>query len=1626
MASETSDRGESRFEAESGAHDQAQDVFFASAHHDHGDDAFSAGQPMDAQNQPVQQVPIQPGTNVIRVQVTPGEVLELAPPFTPDAVLAAREANGNLAIKVGDVTVILEGFIEANNTAPVVVETADGKPIDIATVIAQTDPAIDIQTAAGPAAGPQGGQGADNTGAILAQLAGGGGLGGLTAVGAQDGTALSYSLIDNSIIQDRFLTPVTSTLGLGFVGVAEPFLRDPVHHGAFVSFDSFIDKYEDYVTAHPGQAWADFTGTAATDTDFADYLSHTSFTSTIASSPGFIMLDQGALQDFLDDAAHGGANPITSDGSKLCVIIEDGGATAFVVRESDHALVLVFHAHVTGDPDATSGDGSYQIDTYLIDRLDHPAQGADVLGLEIPYLIQPQAPEGDEVPPIEGSTTVNVLDDIPVAGDTVYVNFLHSTSYKDAFDCFDAFVHGKLSGTLVTDDAGHVDEDYIFGGNHDKDNASGPDSDPARGDDIGDKFVVGLLNINFGADGASGAIPNGDLPSKENPLFTDANPQALTIAGFNEGDTVPDLTSQGHELVVLKHETIGGIEVLQVGYHQDGGEAAPASFGYGSDDVVVFTLLLQTNPNLPLFGGFAFELCEPLDHPTESTLESNLQLIFPIIATDDDGDHPVDPVNIKIDVNDDAPTVDITYDNSVVTRDSLVTTEGFGGGGGSSTTHDFGHVDEDWLKGGNQDRDGDGKSNAGLDGDDTGFTHVSGTIVMKYGADGPGDKSLGLTGNDVVGETFHNADGSTVSSHGNLLQVLEGSDASHLYVGYGEGEGAVTVFTLTLNTTTGKFDFNLLEPLDHDNALGGPESNILLSFEAGSITDYDNDPAEAVIKIQVNDDKPEMGITYYNEIPSEGGSSGGTFAVAVASSGGGYTGAGQIDEDWLADGNHDQNGLGNDNHGQHGDQPGYVTVNGQLNINYGGDGPGTVLPFKIAGAEDDVVQAKDDNGNTIDLKTDDGHTVHLHIDTSVAGQQTLIGYANSDDSDGFVEGSSTEVFKLDLDTGSGAFTFTLEESVAHPIAGTEDNLLLSFGVSAGTDWDDDVATGTIDIKINDDLPETAVSYTNHLNNGLDCPVPGATFGQVDEDFLAGGNKDKDNSPSWADSDSSRGDDWGNTTVTGAIGATSFGADGGPVGTDGGFALQTFTQGSAFKDASNTPLTQNGVPLVVLISEPGHLQVGTDNGTPVPVFDLVLNSDGTFTFTLEGPMDEKPGSSHDPRENDLMLQFVATNGTTDGDGDPVQAFINIQVNDDAPVAKNDDAHHHYTGNVLSNDMVGADGATVTAIALQGSKSSTSVDQTGGYTAVAGNYGQLLISEDGSWTYHADPTPASKGGTDVFTYTITDGDGDKTSASLTVEVTGPTHTAASSYDFTKSNIVTDYDASVFHNNDTVRLSDFNGLGLGHTLSGGSKNDYLSGNDGNDHLNGNGGHDILDGGTGDDTLHGNNGDDTLFGGDGKDSLFGDAGHDAMSGGAGDDSFTVDAADLDGTNTLDGVHSIDGGAGNDVVDLSAVATFGKDEAAHVENIEALNLNGGVGTTVTLSADVVYGVTQVGGIHALLITGDAADHVNLQGAAGTWTHDASTVTISGRTFDVYHAGTGANAVTVGIDQTITDTHINT
>ena len=136
------------------------------------------------------------GQTVVVVPVTPGERVEL-PTDSVDGLLAELGPQGNLAIVVDGRTIILQGYVSANEESPVTVVTNDGDQIDVAFVLSETDPSLDIQTAAGPAAGSPGG-GADSGSGIFVPLPVGPLLGGFDSAGVLGATALQYKLIDTS------------------------------------------------------------------------------------------------------------------------------------------------------------------------------------------------------------------------------------------------------------------------------------------------------------------------------------------------------------------------------------------------------------------------------------------------------------------------------------------------------------------------------------------------------------------------------------------------------------------------------------------------------------------------------------------------------------------------------------------------------------------------------------------------------------------------------------------------------------------------------------------------------------------------------------------------------------------------------------------------------------------------------------------------------------------------------------------------------------------------------------------------------------------------------------------------------------------------------------------------------------------------------------------------------------------------------------------------------------------------------------------------------------------------------------------------------------------------------------
>jgi VCBS repeat-containing protein len=144
-------------------------------------------------------IPQGEGRQVMVIPVKPGETIKL-PTDSPDGLLAKLGADGNLSIVVDGRTIILKGYAEANEKAPIKVVTNDGDVVDVTDVLAGTLPGLDIQTAAGPAAGanaagPQGDT-AQGSGIFVA-FAAGPLLPGLLAEGVLDPTALGYKLIDD-------------------------------------------------------------------------------------------------------------------------------------------------------------------------------------------------------------------------------------------------------------------------------------------------------------------------------------------------------------------------------------------------------------------------------------------------------------------------------------------------------------------------------------------------------------------------------------------------------------------------------------------------------------------------------------------------------------------------------------------------------------------------------------------------------------------------------------------------------------------------------------------------------------------------------------------------------------------------------------------------------------------------------------------------------------------------------------------------------------------------------------------------------------------------------------------------------------------------------------------------------------------------------------------------------------------------------------------------------------------------------------------------------------------------------------------------------------------------------------
>ncbi|HHX8705051.1 TPA: retention module-containing protein [Vibrio diabolicus] len=750
-------------------------------------------------------------------------------------------------------------------------------------------------------------------------------------------------------------------------------------------------------------------------------------------------------------------------------------------------------------------------------------------------------------------------------------------------------------------------------------------------DDVPTITAVDALSLDEDDLSGVGSDPGGDLFVEGAFTTTQGSDRVVSYQLDSTADPVAGLTSQGEAITLV--ETANG----------DG------SFTYvaTADGNLVFTLNVATD------GTYDFTLQGPIDHAANS---DSLTIDFPIIATDFDGDTAT--ATIPVTITDDAPVID----NVVPLA-----------------------VDEDDLSG-----IGSNQSDA---------VYVEGAFTTTQGSDRVVSYQLDSTADPVSGLT----------SQGEPVTLVEtaNADGSFTYVATADGN---PVFTMNVNAD-GTYNFRLEGPVDH--ALNSDE--LVLNFPIIA-TDFDGDTTTATIPVTITDDVP----TIDNVVPltvdeddlasigsdqNDDAFMSGSFSTtegsdsvvkyqldATADPVAGLTSHGEpvvLAETANGDGSFTYTATADGNavfelvlkpDGSY-----TFTLQGPLDhamnsdslqidfpiiaTDFDGDTSTKILPVTIVDDQPSIINVDAISVNEDDLATIgsdqnesvsiDGHFVTMGSDHVVRYQLdassnpingltshgvvvTMMESANADGSFTYTATAGSEaVFTLTVNS-DGSYNFTLEGPIDH--ATGSDELTLNFPIIA-TDFDGDTTTETIPVTIADDKPTIT-------------DVDAIT---VDEDDLATIGSDQND----------------------------------PISIDGNF---TTTQGSdrvvSYQlDASATPvdgLTSQGVAVTLTetANGDGSFTYKATAGTEA-VFTLTVNTDGSYNFTLEGPID------HSVDSDELTLNFPII--ATDFDGDTSVEIIPVKIVDDKPTLGGIEATSVQTVDEDDIPTVGSDGTQANSIA-----------------------------------------------------------------------------------------------------------------------------------------------------------------------------------------------------------------------------------------------------------------------------------------------------------------------------------------
>ncbi|VVQ25512.1 hypothetical protein PS925_05814 [Pseudomonas fluorescens] len=436
-------------------------------------------------------------------------------------------------------------------------------------------------------------------------------------------------------------------------------------------------------------------------------------------------------------------------------------------------------------------------------------------------------------------------------------------------------------------------------------------------------------------------------------------------------------------------------------------------------------------------------------------------------------------------------------------------------------------------------------------------------------------------------------------------------------------------------------------------------------------------------------------------------------------------------------------------------------------------------------------------------------------------------------------GSTLTITGFNAATGVVSYSYTLIDNEAHPIANGANNLPEQFAVTV-VDDNGTTANATLDVNIVDDLPkavddsnagtasETLLTLTgNVLTNdvqGADRvptgPVTPGTFTGTYGTLVLNANGTYTYTLNTNDADFKNLHGGGNGTETFAYTITDSDGDTSTAnlllnihnnddqvylnGLDvNGGELTVYEKNLSDGTSPNTPaLTQSGTFTVTALDGLQTLTVGGINvvtGGVAAGFpqSIVTPLGSTLTITGYNPATGVVSYSYTLVDNETHPNANGANSitenfnvvATDTDGSTANGQINVNIVDDLPSAHPDAASvaegGTVSGNVLNNDIGGADGPAVTgAVVGVRAGADTSTSAIGGLNSnINGTYGYLTLDANGNAVYHSNPNVVNgPGAVDVFTYTVRDSDGDESTTTITIDVANSKLCATSDTDVT----------------------------------------------------------------------------------------------------------------------------------------------------------------------------------------------------------------------------------------------------